>query len=595
MTSRNVSRRDLLVGAGGAGLGAAIGWPGTASASKPERYNVGIESPAAEAATRSAAASIHREFDWGGGKKTISGSFPEAALEGLRHRPGIRYVEVDGEMHALAQTMPWGIDRVDADVAHANDETGGGADIAIIDTGIDDDHPDLQENIGEGVAFVSCRGGGCNEDWSDDNDHGTHCAGIAAAVDNDEGVVGVAPEATLHAVKVLDKRGSGSFSDVAAGIEWTADQGYDVASLSLGASSGSQTVEDACEYAYGEGVLLVAAAGNDGACTDCVGYPAAYPEVIAVSSTDEDDSLSSFSSTGPEVELAAPGGSIYSTVVGGYDTFSGTSMACPHVSGAGGQVMANGASNEEARQQLADTAEDLGLGDNEQGNGLLDVAAALGIEDDGGDDGGGGDENTAPSCSIANPNDGDTVSDDVTIQVDASDEEDDDTSLDVEVAIDDGTWNTAEYDSDSGSYEYGWDTTAEDDGDHTIDARATDSDGATTDADTISVTVDNGDDGGDDGGDNAPVIDQFDVSARTSGPWSRADVEWAVSDEDGDLADVTSELLDSSGGVLDSESSSVSGSSDSGEHNLRTRSDPVEVSLTVTDAAGNESSDTKTL
>jgi subtilisin len=306
---------------------------------------------------------------------------PAVARE-LESRSDIRYVEEDGTAEALAQTLPWGIDRVDAEVAHANGETGNGADIAIIDTGIDSDHPDLQANVGAGKAYVSCRGGpkDCRYAWDDDNDHGTHCAGISDALNNNEGVVGVSTEATLHAVKVLDNGGSGSWSDVAAGIEYTADQGWDVGSLSLGGSSGSQTVKDACTYAYNKGVLLVAAAGNDGPCSDCVGYPAKYSECIAVSATSSDDSLASFSSTGPEVELAAPGENVYSSVIGGYDYFNGTSMACPHVAGAAGQLMANGYTNTETRDRLASTAENIGLASNESGSGLLDVAAALGLD-----------------------------------------------------------------------------------------------------------------------------------------------------------------------------------------------------------------------
>ncbi|MFW6153025.1 MAG: S8 family peptidase, partial [Halobacteriota archaeon] len=390
MVSANVSRRDLLAGVGTAGIGALLGATGSAAADERTRYNVGTASPAAEAATRQAADRIHRELDWGGGKKTISAWFPETALDGLSNRRDIRYIEEDGEMHALQQEVPWGIERVDATLAHDEGETGAGADIAIIDTGIDSDHEDLEANLGTGHAVVGCtedcncfpfacgNDNACHEDWDDDNDHGTHCAGTADAVDNDLGVVGVSTEATLHAVKVLDCEGSGSFSDIAAGIEWTADQGYDVGSMSLGGSA-SSTVEDAVQYADEEGVLLVAAAGNDGSCSDCVSYPAAYPEVIAVSATDEDDNLADFSSTGPEVELAAPGVDVLSTIPeDDYEYFSGTSMATPHVAGAGGQLMANGLSNTEARQQLADTAEDIGLDDNEQGNGLLDVAAALG-------------------------------------------------------------------------------------------------------------------------------------------------------------------------------------------------------------------------
>ena len=383
-----VSRRKVLQTTGGA-LG-ALGATGIASA-KPDdlvEVNVGYRNLAGRQAAVSAASDVVRSFAFNA--ETIR--LPKRAISALEATPTVRYVEENGRMHAIAQTTPYGIDRVDAEVAHANGETGSGADIAILDTGIDSDHPDLAANLGAGESFVSCGSGGftgnctfsgnsnaCNESWDDDNDHGTHCAGIADGVDNTEGVVGVSTDATLHAVKVLDCGGSGAYSDIAAGIEYTADQGWDVGSLSLGGSQ-SQVVADACEYAYNQGVLLVAAAGNSGPCSDCVGYPAAEPEVIAVSATDENDDLASFSSTGPEVEIAAPGDGIYSTLPSGYGELSGTSMSCPHVAGAGGQLMANGYTNTEARDRLGSTAEDIGLAENEQGNGLLDVAAALGLD-----------------------------------------------------------------------------------------------------------------------------------------------------------------------------------------------------------------------
>jgi subtilisin len=373
------------------------------SAGQSQRHIVGTATADATQAAERAADSVHRVLEFGRIGSAVAGVYPDGRLDALRRRSDVRYVEPDGTMHAIerdshtqapggdqgppsggggdtTETLSWGIDRVDADVAHTNGETGNGADIGIIDTGIDDDHPDLQANVGAGKAYVKCRGRNCNYSWSDDNDHGSHCAGIADAVDNTEGTIGVSTEATLHAVKVLDKSGSGSFSDIAAGVEYTADQGWDVGSMSLGASSGSQTVKDACQYASDNGVLLVAAAGNSGPCSDCVGYPAAYSTVIAVSSTTETDSLSGFSSTGPEVELAAPGSNIYSTVVGSYDTFSGTSMACPHVAGTGGQLMANGYSNTTARDRLRSTAESIDLSENESGYGLLDTAAALGLD-----------------------------------------------------------------------------------------------------------------------------------------------------------------------------------------------------------------------
>ncbi|WP_266077213.1 S8 family peptidase [Haladaptatus caseinilyticus] len=388
--ANGVSRRNVLKLTGGSL--AAAGATGLASAAPTDKVevNVGFNSERGRAMARSSADEVVREFN---SIKVMTIRVPKRTATALEKNPNVRYVEANGTMEALAETLPWGIDRVDAEVAHANGDLGAGADIAIVDTGIDDDHPDLQDHLGSGKAFVSCGNGGyfgncafsgnsnsCNNSWSDDNNHGTHCAGIAAGDDNTEGVVGVSPNATLHAVKVLDCAGSGSFSDIAAGVEYVADQGWDVASMSLGGSSGSAALHDAIQYAYDNGVSLIAAAGNSGQCTDCVGYPAAYPETIAVASSNESDGQSSFSSQGPEVDIIAPGTDIYSSVPGGYDTYSGTSMATPHVAGAVGQLMAQGYSARDAESQILSTAKDLGLPANEQGQGLLDVAAALGLD-----------------------------------------------------------------------------------------------------------------------------------------------------------------------------------------------------------------------
>jgi subtilisin len=483
----------------------------------------------------------------------------------------------------------WGVDRVDADVVHADGETGGddsdgegGADIAILDTGIDSDHPDLGANLGTGTAFVECTGGSCTTTWDDDDGHGTHCAGIADARDNTEGVVGVSTNATLHAVKVLDNRGSGTFSDVAAGIEWVADQGYDVGSMSLGASSGSQTVKDACQYAADSGVLLVASAGNSGPCSDCVGYPAAYSTVIAVSATNQDDALADYSSTGSEVELAAPGSNIYSTYVdGAYETLSGTSMSCPHVSGAAGQLMDNGYSSTEARDQLTSTAEDIGLGDSESGAGLLDVEAALGGS------GGGGD--AAPSVSWVTPSDGETVSGTVTVQIDASDSEDGDDSLDVTYTVDDGSERATTYNSTSGYYEDSWDTTGVSDADHTLDATVTDSAGNTSTA-SITVATDNTEDTN-----SAPSASVDSLNDRSNPRWDRFEVDWSASDPDANLDAVVVELLDSGGSVLDSVTSDVGGSSASGVDEVRSKRTATQVAVTATDTDGRSGSDSRSV
>ena len=388
MADHDLSRRGALKTIGAATGAASVSGLASAAPGETVEVNVGFANGAGARAFRQKSDDVVREFDFDAG----TAQMPRAAADALGNNPNIRYVEENGTMEALGETQPYGIDRVDADVTRTNGETGNGADIAIIDTGIDSDHPDLQANIGTGKSFVSCDTGGgcrfgvkpadntCNTSWDDDNNHGTHCAGTADAVDNTEGVVGVSTEATLHAVKVLGKCGSGSFSDIAAGIEYVANQGWDVASMSLGGSSGSSALKDAVSFAANEGVFLVAAAGNSGPCTDCVGFPAAYSEVVAVGATDSTDSLADFSSTGPEVEIAAPGVDVLSTITGDYKKYSGTSMACPHVAGAAGILMANGASASQVRDTLTSTAEDIGLASNESGNGLLDAAAAAGLD-----------------------------------------------------------------------------------------------------------------------------------------------------------------------------------------------------------------------
>lgn len=609
--ARQISRRRMLQGAGTIGAVGLMGTPSAAAGGRHQldRHIVGVTSGKAGVAHR-AADEVYQELDFGDIGQAVSGWYSDEALDGLRNNPNVRYIEREGEMKAIGQTLPWGVDRVDADVAHANGETGGddggdggdgdddpaGADIAIIDTGIDSDHPDLEANLGTGYAVVSARGPYA-EPWDDDDGHGTHCAGIADAVDNTDGVVGVSTAATLHAVKVLDNSGSGSFSDVAEGIRWVADQGYDVGSMSLGASSGSSTVKDACQYAVDNGVFLAAAAGNSGPCTDCVGYPAAYSTVVAVSSTTKDDTLSDFSSTGPEVELAAPGSNIYSTYAGGgYETLSGTSMACPHVSGAGGQLMDNGQSNTQTRDQLTSSAEDIGLGDTEQGAGLLDVAAALGF--DSSDDLSDGD-NTAPTVDTLSASEVETDNEDAEFDVDWSVSDSDGNLASVDVTLTDDTAGETE---DSTTVDVSGDSAsgtsrlvaAGDDGsgnDYTVELVVSDSDGA-SDSDTTSVSETEDDSGSG----NAPVIDSFVLSDTSNPRWARVEIDWSVSDQDGNLSQVTSEATFANGGT-DTETSSVSGDSASGTHELRERDGhgDVDVTLTVRDGTGNTTSETKTV
>ncbi|KEO84671.1 S8 family serine peptidase [Tumebacillus flagellatus] len=200
--------------------------------------------------------------------------------------------------------------------------------IAIIDTGVDLNHADLKSKLVAGYNYVSL-----NTNPMDDHGHGTHCAGIAAALTNNStNTAGVDWNAKIMPVKVLNSAGSGYDSDITSGIRWAADHGANVISMSLGGGTFSQAQQDAINYAYGKGVIIVAAAGNSNSTTKS--YPAAYANVVAVASTTETDARSSFSNYGSWVHVAAPGSNILSLKLGGgTTTMSGTSMATPVVAG----------------------------------------------------------------------------------------------------------------------------------------------------------------------------------------------------------------------------------------------------------------------
>jgi type VII secretion-associated serine protease mycosin len=265
---------------------------------------------------------------------------------------------------------------------------GQGVTVAVIDTGVDLDHPDLQGNLVAGQTFVS---GTTSPD--DDHGHGTHVAGIVGGVGNNGGIIGVAPRASVLPVKVIDSQGNGAFFDIANGIRWAADNGAQVINLSLGSVSYSSTLVDAVDYAYGQGVLVIAAAGNCGdsfyflnGCTsqDQPLYPAALVNVVAVASTDANNNQSSFSNQGTYVELAAPGSSVYSSYLAGqYATISGTSQAAPHVAGLAALIWSQdrGLTHENVRTQMRSTATDLGAGgwDPLFGYGLIDAGSATGL------------------------------------------------------------------------------------------------------------------------------------------------------------------------------------------------------------------------
>ena len=242
--------------------------------------------------------------------------------------------------------------------------------VAVIDTGIDAAHPDLAGQVAGGFNAVDAAK---PDAWQDDEGHGTHVAGTIAAKRDGKGVVGVAPKVRLYAVKVLDKDGNGNYSDVIAGIEWAVSHGIKVANMSLGADTGSEALKRAVTAANKAGLLIVAAAGNSGG---PVGFPASYPETIAVAASDIKDGVADFSSRGPEVDFIAPGVDVKSVNKdGGWVELSGTSMATPHVAGLAALAVARGASTPAAiRAMFKKAATPLpGLTSTLQGMGMIDA------------------------------------------------------------------------------------------------------------------------------------------------------------------------------------------------------------------------------
>ncbi|WP_420828719.1 S8 family serine peptidase [Halomicrobium salinisoli] len=389
----------MLQGLGSLGLAAAGGVtaarPGRRPGEKPDEVIVGAAKGADAGAVASMASSaspadasvVHVNETLGYVALRIPGAerAREAVRSAMANRAEVEYVEANAAFETQLAPNDPGFDQqyapqlVDADDAW--DETLGSADvtIAVVDTGVAYDHPDLASGFGSDPGRDFADGDGDPAPDTGDESHGTHVAGCAAAdTDNGVGVAGPS-DSGLLAARALDETGRGSLSDIADAIQWAADRGADVINVSLGGDTDTRTMKRAVEYASEQhGALVVCAAGNSG--QSGVAYPAAYEECVAVSAVDPNEELADFSNYGAAVELAAPGVNVLSTMPSeGYGHYSGTSMAAPVVAGVAalGKAANPDLGTEELRRLLRETAVDVGLADDEQGAGRVDAAALV--------------------------------------------------------------------------------------------------------------------------------------------------------------------------------------------------------------------------
>ncbi|MED2946491.1 minor protease Epr [Bacillus subtilis] len=310
----------------------------------------------------------------------------QETVKELKQDPDILYVENNVSFTAADSTdfkvlsdgtdtsdnfEQWNLEPIQVKQAWKAGLTGKNIKIAVIDSGISP-HDDL--SIAGGYSAVSY-----TSSYKDDNGHGTHVAGIIGAKHNGYGIDGIAPEAQIYAVKALDQNGSGDLQSLLQGIDWSIANRMDIVNMSLGTTSDSKILHDAVNKAYEQGVLLVAASGNDGNGKP-VNYPAAYSSVVAVSATNEKNQLASFSTTGDEVEFSAPGTNITSTYLNQYyATGSGTSQATPHAAAMFALLKQRdpAETNVQLREEMRENIVDLGTAGRDQqfGYGLIQYKA----------------------------------------------------------------------------------------------------------------------------------------------------------------------------------------------------------------------------
>ncbi|MHB8898315.1 MAG: S8 family serine peptidase [Thermoguttaceae bacterium] len=475
--------------------------------------------------------------------KGFSACLPAAAAGGLAHHPLVKTIEPNQTVQAFGwpsgtpYVVPTGVDRIDADLPGKQTDWGN-VDVAIVDTGIDPNHPDLNVSS-EGVRYNTRMTGPLSKrsisdgNFADDNGHGSHVAGIVGAKNNPYGVVGVAPGARLWGVKVLDSSGYGTVADIAAGVNWVVahnaqgDADIEVINMSLGLQGTSSALHEAIQGAVGAGIVVVVAAGNsamdvlgpDGqADTNDDFIPAAYSEVITVSamvdtdgipgglgaatSSGRDDSFASFSNysnTSGAIDLLLPGVNIWSTWYdGSYVEMSGTSMAAPHAAGLAARYIAEKylssilrtaptSKDDVAAIRLALVGQAIGQdtvlgltnhGDPDAYHEPIGWAGPVGLTD------------YPPAVKVTAPEAGATVSGSVTLQAVVFN--DDGPVNQVEFFVND---DLAPIGSDSiadGGWSFAWDTTDLSNGLYKLTAKATETEGAQSGISVpIFVTVQN--------------------------------------------------------------------------------------------------------
>jgi thermitase len=313
--------------------------------------------------------------------RKASGLSLQAAIENYRKNPLVEYAEPNYSFSLFtvpndsSYALQWAPPKIQAEEAWDLETGGSSAVIAVVDSGVDYNHPDLAGKVIQGYDYHNN-----DADPMDDNGHGTHVAGIAAAVTNNSlGMAGLSWGSPILAIKAVGSDGVGYTFNIAYGITYAADNGAKVINLSLGGPTSSSTMKSAIDYALARDITVVASIGNDGNST--VNYPAAYPGVIGVGATGQTDVRSHFSDYNAYVDVVAPGENIYSTYRNSYASLSGTSMAAPHVAGLTALIMSEypTATRDDVESRLQSAAVDLGSAgrDNEYGFGRIDAYNAL--------------------------------------------------------------------------------------------------------------------------------------------------------------------------------------------------------------------------